>query len=55
MLDIALVIFYTFVMSLMKYREIFKAIDALMAPRFSATGMLSAARCMQVLSMTQHA
>jgi hypothetical protein len=26
-----------------------------MAPRFSATGMLSAARCMRVLSITQHA
>jgi hypothetical protein len=37
------------------YREIFKAIAAFTAPRFSATGMLSAARCMRVLSITQHA
>jgi hypothetical protein len=37
------------------YREIFKATDAFTAPRFSATGMLSAARCMRVLSMTQNA
>jgi hypothetical protein len=36
------------------YRDIFKAIDAFLAPCFSATGMLSAARCMRVLSMTQH-
>jgi hypothetical protein len=33
----------------------FKAVDAFTAPRFSATGMLSTARCMRVLSMTQHA
>jgi hypothetical protein len=33
----------------------FKAIDAFIDPHFSATGMLSAARCMRVLLMTQHA
>jgi hypothetical protein len=38
-----------------KYRLIFKDIDAFTAPRYSATGMLSAAGCMRVLSMTQHA
>jgi hypothetical protein len=37
------------------YRDIFKAVDAFTAPCFLATGMLSAARCMRVLSMTRHA
>jgi hypothetical protein len=37
------------------YRDIYKAVDEFTAPRFSTTGILSTARCMGVLSMTQHA
>jgi hypothetical protein len=37
------------------YRDIFKAVDEFMAPRFTATSASLAAKCMPIFAMTQNA
>jgi hypothetical protein len=46
--------FAIYIVPLLLYREVFKAIDVFMALRFTASMALLAAKRMQILSMTQH-